>query len=232
MSTQKRGSGQAKKDPIRLSRKNQFNQIQEVVASLETSLQECRDQRTQLTLLESVSQGLYDEIDKLTKKAPAESITDLALSQVNDVIKETKQLLDSDAYIQRLNEFVPAGDNPQHRDVVLVLRLIREGLDRFRQKLDPLESTTASRLNKANGVQVALQLYLKGKTTVTKDELEDRKVRLSDDWMKGPYSNKQFDFHRLDALEIPEYFTNVSFGNLEWDASMTQMLKRIKKGRL
>src|SRR5262245_42515654 len=97
----------------------------------------------QIDLLQDVSQGLYEELDKLCKKAPAETITDLALSQINTVIKETKGLVVTDAYVSRLTEFVAAGDNPEHRDVVVVLKQLLLGQVRIRaeikQKLDSHE---------------------------------------------------------------------------------------------
>ena len=66
----------------------------------------------------------------LTKKAPAESVTDLALNQINDVIRDVKELLQDDPYIQQLVEFIPAGDNPELRDALLVIGQIRQGLKR------------------------------------------------------------------------------------------------------
>ena len=52
-------------------RNKQLAQIEESIAVLERRLHDCRhNQRDQLTLLDSVSHGLYDEIDKLAKKAP------------------------------------------------------------------------------------------------------------------------------------------------------------------
>ena len=43
-------------------------------------------------LLNSAVGGLYNEIDKLTKKAPADEISELAMKRVNQVIKRIKGL--------------------------------------------------------------------------------------------------------------------------------------------
>jgi hypothetical protein len=84
--------------------------------------------------------GLYDEIDKLAKKAGADQVTDLALEQVNEFVRDAKTLMPEDAYVQRQKEFVAAGDNPEHRDVVFVMRQLRQGLERFDAKVTSLQT--------------------------------------------------------------------------------------------
>jgi ElaB/YqjD/DUF883 family membrane-anchored ribosome-binding protein len=114
---------------LKQTRIAQLSQIQEIIAKIEPILKKASGyQKSQVNLLESVSLGLYDEIDKLAKKAPAEPVTDLVFAQMNQVIRETKELVEDDPYVQRLQEFVAAGDNPQHRDAVVVLRQVRQGL--------------------------------------------------------------------------------------------------------
>lgn len=75
--------------------------------------------------------GFYEEIDKQTKKSPADSITDLQLEIVNDLIEMVKKILNDDELISKVNKFVPAGDNPVYRDVIVILRRLKQGLDRF-----------------------------------------------------------------------------------------------------
>lgn len=75
--------------------------------------------------------GLYMEIDKIYKKAPEEQISDLTVKNVNQLIKDTKDTIQGDPYIDRVKEFFPAGDNPEYRDVIIVLKQLRQGLDRF-----------------------------------------------------------------------------------------------------
>jgi hypothetical protein len=83
--------------------------------------------------LDSELAGLYDEMDKLAKKAPNEPVTDLQLKIVNNFIKKGKYLLKGDTIIDEVEVFVSAGDNPQYRDFVTVLRQLRQGLDRFKK---------------------------------------------------------------------------------------------------
>lgn len=82
-------------------------------------------------MLDSEVTGLYDEMDKLAKKAPNEPITKLQMKIVNNFIRKSKDLLSGDIIIDEVEVFVSAGDEPEYRDVVTVLRQIRQGLERF-----------------------------------------------------------------------------------------------------
>jgi hypothetical protein len=88
----------------------------------------------------SVLDGLYDEIDKLTRKAPADEITELALRRVNGVIVAAKDLLKGDPFIDTIDPFVAAGEYPEHRDVLIILREIRQGMQRQEQEYVRLQS--------------------------------------------------------------------------------------------
>jgi hypothetical protein len=77
--------------------------------------------------------GLYEELDKIYKKAPEEQISELTVENVNQLIKDSKEIITEDPYIERIKQFVPAGDNPEYRDAIIVLKQLRQGLDRFKQ---------------------------------------------------------------------------------------------------
>ena len=87
------------------------------------------------TALVSFVDGLYDEMDKLAKKAPREGLSDLAMARVNRAIRDAKGLMARfDEYAADLAEFVAAGENPEVRDAVLVLGEIKTALARVRVK--------------------------------------------------------------------------------------------------
>jgi poly-D-alanine transfer protein DltD len=88
--------------------------------------------RPAFDMLQSELTGLYDEMDKLAKKAPNEPITDLQLKILNSFIRKAKYLLSKDTIINEVEIFVAAGNNPEYRDVVTVLRQIRQGLERYK----------------------------------------------------------------------------------------------------
>jgi hypothetical protein len=85
-------------------------------------------------ILVSEVTGLYDEMDKLAKKAPNEPVTKLQLKILNSFIRKAKQLLSGDIIIDEVEVFVAAGDLPEYRDAVTVLRQIRQGLERFEEE--------------------------------------------------------------------------------------------------
>lgn len=183
-------------------RKKQDQQLAEVIPPLESLLAILAPQRKMLDVLQSVSAGLYEELDKLAKKSPADQITTLALNQVNDLIRESKALVSGDPFMQRYSEFVPAGDNPEHRDVVVMLRQIRQALDRFSEAIDMQQKAAAVLLADAKGIRVAISLYLQGERIIRVDDFRRNSVSVSSRFM-NEYS---FNFHTLDQTNIAAHF--------------------------
>jgi hypothetical protein len=204
----RKGSSQSDLDKeLQSKREKQLEEIISIVERVEICLEKARGMRAQYALLSSVSLGLYDEVDKLTKKAPSEPVTDLVLSQVNDVIREVKELAQDDPYVQRLNEFVAAGDNPEQRDVVIVLRQLRQGLERFGDTISPRIKKLANMLNEATTVQVALQLFKEGKMAISPENVDEFGFAHSEIWFTGKdMFDQHFDWNRLDRINFNSYF--------------------------
>jgi hypothetical protein len=93
-----------------------------------------QEARPRWTMLGSVLEGMYTEVDKLAKKSPSDEITDLALKRVNTIIKETKILLKGDEFVDSIEVFVPAGENPELRDVLMILRELKQGMERWKKE--------------------------------------------------------------------------------------------------
>ncbi len=85
-------------------------------------------------LVDSELDGIYEEIDKLCKKAPNEPVTTLQLGIVSRLIEKIKRLFEDDKILKEISVFVAAGDNPEYRDVLTVLRQLKQGLKRFKEK--------------------------------------------------------------------------------------------------
>ena len=208
MATKKNTSTSSNPSDIKKIRKDQLEQVKSIISMLEEQLKEATGHhKKQLKLLNSVSQGLYEEIDKLSKKAPADGVTDLVLEQMNEVIKDTKELVEDDRYVQRLSEFVAAGDNPEHRDAVVVMKQVRQGLKRFQDRLFPLVDQLRHHQETARGIEMALQLYVDGQTSVTKDELAAYNRKVPDAWlMREMGLGTIFDFSKLDKVDLANLF--------------------------
>jgi len=89
-------------------------------------------------LISSEADALYQEFKELSKKNPESKVSDLSVEAVNHLIRDAKQLLGGDRYVDRMSEFVPAGENPSNSDVVLVLSKLRAALKRFTETWDPV----------------------------------------------------------------------------------------------
>ena len=87
--------------------------------------------QNQWLLLASELEGIYIEIDKLSKKSPAARISDLELASINDLVDLVKNLLQADPFINKLRPFVPAGENPEYRESLIVLRQMIQGMNRY-----------------------------------------------------------------------------------------------------
>ena len=207
MASQKSSSQSEVAKELKSRREKQLEEIISIGETLDNCLEKARGMRAQYALLTSVSLGLYDEVDKLTKKAPAEPVTDLVLSQVNDVIREVKELAQDDPYVQRLNEFVAAGDNPEQRDVVVALRQLRQGLERFKATISPRVDKFSRMLNEAITIEVALQLFQEGKTDISPENVDEFGFDHSGIWFTGNHLIDQyFDWSRLDRINFSTYF--------------------------
>ncbi len=96
--------------------------------------EQAEKEKARFEQLVSATDALYDEMDKLNRKAPAMTISQLSLERVNKMVKSAKDLMqqEKDDFIEEIEEFVPAGNMPEYRDVVLVLGQLKAGLVRFR----------------------------------------------------------------------------------------------------
>jgi hypothetical protein len=86
--------------------------------------------------LQSVCEGYYDELGKQTRKWPTMPVTRRTVDRVNKLLGEVRKLLEDeeDDFAAGLDDIVPAGDLPENRDVVLILREVRDALGRFEQE--------------------------------------------------------------------------------------------------
>jgi hypothetical protein len=194
----------AKRSGASVDRSAKLAELQEIVEQLEANAELLDEQGEQRDLLESVTEGLYEETDKLSKKAPGEQVTELLLDQVNQVIGETKELIEEDPYVQRMNQFVPAGDRPEHRDVVVILRMVLQGLKRFSGRLTQEVPLVKQRIKEAEVLVYATEYYQQNGAILTKGQLNRNFARQAEAWFVG--EDEHFDFEDLDKRSLKEYF--------------------------
>ena len=196
-------------------RSKQLMQISEVISSLESSQSSSQPNQEKFEDLNSVLEGMYDEIDKLVKKKTVEPATDLIVEQVNSILSETQELITDDSYIEELKMFVPAGDLPEVRDVLFVLRQTRQGMERFSKKLNKEKQKIDTSLLEAKAIKIALELFQQNYPDDNyyrsyKIETDDIKNLLGtavpDGWTIRKSVDPIFNFERLDYIEIEDYF--------------------------
>lgn len=84
--------------------------------------------------------SLYDEANKLSTKQPRDAASRLMIKQVNRVIGDVQRLVkeEGDPFVDdiQLFDLESAGQHfgPENRDVVLVLRQVKDALSRMEQR--------------------------------------------------------------------------------------------------
>lgn len=84
--------------------------------------------------LASIVDALYEEVSKLSIKWPQMPVSQRTVERTNKAIRAVSELLadENDDFADDIAEFVPAGDLPEGRDVVLLLRELKAALDRYK----------------------------------------------------------------------------------------------------
>jgi hypothetical protein len=191
-------------------RTQQLEVIGKIIVEWRARQSKFTQSKQQHALLTSVLEGLYVEIDKQCKKAAGELITDLGLDQVNDIIKAIKDLANDDPYVQKQKEFVPAGDNPQLRDVIIVLKQLSQGLAREKSFWVNREAILAGRLEEARTIESGLKCFIKFCDPYLSQEDIARQgfSAASNLWFEGNLLANQrlFNWAKLDQTDLNIYF--------------------------
>lgn len=177
-----------------------FNDLIELLELNKIEIDKIKTKKKTLSLLESVSNGLYIETEKLCKKNPNLIATNLIVEQVNQVIKETKETIEDDSYIDRLNQFVPAGENPEIQDIVIVLKQITQGLIRYKGKPDDTLKIFIQERDLMEFLHSALEYLLEDNEEPAISDFENSRYYLS--WFSSGY----FNFSKLEQTNLFDYF--------------------------
>jgi hypothetical protein len=163
--------------------------------------------------------GLYAEVDKLTKGKSLLSITDMLLDLVNTQISDTKGLIYGDTYIDRLKEFVSAGDNPTYPDALLALRVLQGALARFNSMLNVEIAKCAEIALELNTIRAALEIELE------KFEREDQDEAAEEVKEEGSSDNDDTaDEYEAGENDYEEDEADEEFANLVRKEEITSKL--------
>src|SRR5215218_8856613 len=137
----------------------QLERLQTIVAKLEELERMTQDRQRNREDLASHLEGFYEEIDKLAKGKAMLEVTTRVLDDANHVIRDAKAIVSGDTYLDRLKEFVAAGNNPVYPDVVVAMRTARQALDRAAGRLDEELEGIQERINEARTLELVLSLH-------------------------------------------------------------------------
>jgi hypothetical protein len=209
---QSQGSArQAKADKeaeLRSRRLGQLKTVQAVAEALQNAVRSAHDKGEQCGTLSDHLSGLYEEVDKLAKGKALLEATDLTVEHVNNVVRDAKALIAGDTYLDRVKEFVPAGNNPLYPDVLLTVRAVQQAVSRFQTQLDRRKQNLARSSQEARTIICALQFFVDYDGNVaTKEQVATMIDHPVETWFRGDYGIKAFDFPRLDNRDIGAYLS-------------------------
>jgi septal ring factor EnvC (AmiA/AmiB activator) len=197
-------------DKVRDRRIQQLKQVDSAIERLEKALQIIRKRQTREQELDSHLTGFYEEIDKLAKGKSLVEVTDLVVEQANDVIRDAKTIIEGDTYLNRIKEFVPAGNNPVYPDILVVIRAVQQSLARSRAISEQRRTRIAGLLLEGTTIRGALSCYVDYKVISPAKEQVEHVLdgNVAGKWFPGNYaSGYHFDFDKLDRYEIDEYLS-------------------------
>lgn len=196
-------------------RSRQMEVAKASIGRLQQALRDVRSLSARREMLSSHVEGFYQEIDKLTKGKALLEVTPLMVDQANDIIRDAKQIVAGDTYLDRIKEFVPAGDNPVYPDVLVVVRGVRQSLERGAGELTRLRSRIVDRLTKGKTIAAALELCFElgeDEALPSKDEITEKLDRAAIDsslLYEAEDGEEYFDFEALDRLNLDQYLSEV-----------------------
>ena len=196
--TQERRKREA--DELRARRTGQLSIAEGELSKLEEAVRVARERKSRHDTLASHLIGFYEEVDKLAKGRALMESTALIVEQANDIIRDAKGIIDGDPYLDRVKEFVPAGNNPLYPDVLMVARSVQQCLGRTAKSLADHERRTTRLRRDAKTIVAALRFFLEHNEHPLREDIEAALDGKSpDDWFfEDEEGNSCFHFERLD----------------------------------
>jgi hypothetical protein len=203
----------AKLSKKRVERAAQLDQANKTFAELQAELKALRKKAKACSGLSNHLMGFYDEISRLAKGRTLVEATSLVVEQANDIIRDAKQIVENDVYLDRIKEFVPAGNNPVYPDVLVVSRAVRQSLHRCGIALKRREERALDTLARARTVVGALECFLSdeenGEFGLKNDVARYVSGETDDscfEWHEFEDGRELiFDFESLDSESVEEY---------------------------
>lgn len=167
----KRESSEAKKEreqrearELKEKRERQLVDARRILEELEKDRATVRSTTQKRDALANHSFGFYDEVNKLAKGRSMLTATELVVERANEIIRDAKEIVREDKYLDRVKEFVPAGDNPVYPDILISIRAVRDSLKRYEGTLLGITTDLNGTVLRANTIVTALEYFLDDET--------------------------------------------------------------------
>jgi len=199
---------------LRTRRTTQLESSEAAVKKLEGELKATRKTAKRCETLSNHSEGFYDETNKLAKGKTLIEATPLFVEQTNDIIRDAKDIVKSDIYLDRIKEFVPAGNNPVYPDILVIVRAVRQSLHRCKTDLRAREKQLMGTLCRARTVVGALECFLSEEENAEYAIKETVETFVAGDVDDSCFNSDTqgsvecFDFEQFDAQTLEEFLSN------------------------
>lgn len=199
-------------EDLRSQTSRQLETAESAVAKLEAEIIAVRSAEERRSALFSHLEGFYSEIDKLTRLTKGQAlipVTDMMVNGMNEIVRDAKLIVSGDTHLERVKEFVAAGDNPAYPDVLLKARTVMGSLERFKRRLEAREKEAQKMLREAKTIEFATQQYLENDVVPSKEQVQEGLGGqfVANSWFAEDESGvESFDFDKLDRCELVEYF--------------------------
>jgi hypothetical protein len=195
---------QRQEQEARTRRAEQLRTAEAELTKLEDAVSVARERTVKHNALSNHLVGFYNEVDKLAKGRSLLEATSLIVEQANDIIRDAKSIVEGDPYLDRIKEFVPAGNNPVYPDVLLVARSVQQCLGRVEKQLVDREKRATKMRREARTIVAALKFFADQNEQPSKEDVESLLgVKPLEDWFfQSNDDNYYFDFERLDRVGV------------------------------
>lgn len=143
------------------------------IRQAEDALRAVRERTRRRESLADHLQTFYGEVDKLAKGNRQIEATNLTVEQANEIIRDAKAVVAGDVYLDRVKEFVPAGENPVYPDILMVAATVQAAVRRAEPGLAGEETRLQELWHNARTIAAAARLILENGEQPLRAEVED-----------------------------------------------------------
>ncbi len=197
---------------LREQRSAKLRAAEPIARESEQGLRAVRDRIRRRDALADHLETFYGEVDKLAKGNRQIEATTLTVDQANEIIRDAKTIVVGDVYLDRVKEFVPAGENAVYPDVLMVAATVQAAVRRAKSVLSEEETRLFETWRNAGTIAAAIRLILEtGEQplwTEVKDALGEKPAK---QWFfKADDERVYFDINRLDKTREEALFANAT----------------------